>query len=229
MNDNNILFHVLESKVVSIADSFDDNVPFHKFSRNYRHKEKVIIKAYIKSLEKQENIKQVYRNISIRMKIKVAIILVIAAVLLTGFTIYITHCFGNLKIKEYNNHSYAFAMHIENVPETIESRYEIAYDMSDWNKEIIDNDQFSYLIKYRKNNEGVNFSYIVKSMYQGVRYNTEGTRIENLIIEDKTVVYYISHNEVNCFTWENEDYVFEFDFTTDYETAVEIVKSIKKL
>lgn len=229
MSENSVLYDVLAERVDALARSFDDNVPYHKFSRRYIRKEKAILKAYLKSKEKQESIDCAYNNIKCGNRIKFAVIVVIAALLLTGFTIYITHYIGNLQINEYDTHSFAFALDSDNAPKTLENRYEITYDLSDWKKTIVEDIDILYFETYRNNDKGINFSYSVKSSYQGVRFNTEGSTIETKALGDKTATFYISPTGTECLIWDNEDCVMEFFYNgISYEQAVEIISTIRR-
>lgn len=228
MSENSVLYDALADRVEILAESFDDNVPYHRFSRRYMRKEKEILKAYLKSKEKQESIDLVYNNIKRGNRIKFAVAVVIAALFLAGFTIYITHYFGNLQINEYDTHSFAFALDSDNAPKTLENRYEITYDLNDWEREIMNNDQYDYWEIYKNDDSYISFSYCVKSSYKGIRYNSEESDIETIIIGDKNVIHFISPKGINCLIWEGDDYIFQFNFTIDYNEAVNILNSISK-
>lgn len=227
MSEHSVFYDALEDTVTSIANSFDNNVPYHRFSRKYMSKEKMILKAYIKSKEEHESIDNAYHRISLVGRIKFAVIVIIAALLFAGFSLYITHYIGNMRIDEYDTHSFAFATDSENAPDILENRYEITYDLSDWDKEVLDDDQYGYFVTYRKEDAGINFLYSVKSGYQGVRYNTEGSNIERVMINGYPMIYYTTRKGVHCLTWDNGDYIFDFDFTIEYEKAIEIIESIE--
>ena len=151
MSENSVLYDALAERVETLAESFDGNVPYHRFSRGYMRKEKGILKAYLKSQEKQESIDLAYNNIKRGNRIRFAVIVVIAALLLAGFTMYITHYIGNLQINEYNTHSFVFPVDVDNSPTILESRYEITYDLSDWEKTVVEDTDILYFETYRNN------------------------------------------------------------------------------
>lgn len=228
MSENSVLYDVLAERVAILAESFDNNVPYHRFSHRYMRKEKGILKAYLKSKEKRESVDCAYNIIKRGNRIKFAFIVVIAALLLAGFTIYITHYIGQLQINEYDTHSFAFALDSDNSPKKLENRYEITYDLNDWEREIMNNDQYDYWEIYKYDDNYISFSYCVKSSYQGIRYNSEESDIETIIIGDKNVIHFISPKGINCLIWESDDYIFQFNFTIDYNEAVNIINSIAK-
>ena len=227
MSENNVLYDVLSERVEMLADSFDDNVPYHKFSRGYMRKEKEILKAYLKSQEKRESIDLAYNSIKRGNRIKFAVIVVIAALFLAGFTIYITHYFGNLQINEYDTHSFAFALDSNNAPETLERRYLLNYDLSEWNKEIMDNDQYDYWETYKLEDKYIGFAYHTKSSYKNIRYNTENSTVDVITIEGRDYIFYVSPTGLNCLTWDNEDCIMELFYKgISNEEAEEIISSI---
>ena len=229
MSENSVLYDALADRVEMIADSFDDNVPHHRFSRGYMRKEKEILKAYLKSQEKRESIDLAYNSIKRGNRIKFAVAVVIAALLLAGFTIYITHIIGNLQINDYYTHSFAFSVDVDNSPQILESRYEITYDLSGWDKTVVEDIDTLYYETYRKKDKGINFIYRVKSYYQGVRINTEGSDIQTKNIGENTATFYISPTGVECLIWDNGDCIMEFFYSgITYDQALEIVSSIKR-
>lgn len=229
MSENNVLYDVLSERVEMLAESFDDNVPFHRFSRRYMRKEREILKAYLKSKEKQESIDCAYNNIRRGNRIKFAVIVVIAALLLTGFTVYITRYIGNLQINEYDTHSFVYPVDVENSPTILESKYEITYDLSDWDKTVVEDINTLYFETYRRKDKGINFIYRVKSYYQGVRINTEGSDIRTKNIGDNTATFFISPTGVECLLWDNGDCIMEFSYKgITYNQAMEIISTIKK-
>lgn len=192
-------------------------------------KEKAILKAYLKSKEKQQNIEYAYNSVMRGRRIKFVIIAVIAALLLAGFTMYITHYIGNLQINEYDTHSFVFPVNVENSPTVLENRYEITYDMSDWDKTVVEDINTLYYETYRRKDKGINFIYRVKSYYQGVRINTEGSDIQTKNIGGNTATFFISPTGVECLIWDNGDCIMEFFYSgITYDQALEIISSIKR-
>ncbi|MBO6230638.1 MAG: DUF4367 domain-containing protein [Ruminiclostridium sp.] len=60
--------------------------------------------------------------------------------------------------------------------------------------------------------------------------NTEGSTVKFVDINGYEAFYYIAHETVHCLTWDNGDYLFEFDFAgIDYETGIKIAESIRKV
>lgn len=190
-------------------------------------KEKVILKAYLKSKEKKQNIEYAYNSVMRRSRIKFAIIVAIAALLLAGFTIYITHYIGNMRVNEYDTYSMAFAMDMENAPKTLENRYMLKYDLSEWNREIMDDDQYDYWEKYRLGDKYIGFAYHTKFSYKNIRYNTENSTVDVITINGRDYIFYVSPTELNCLTWDNGDCIMELFYKgISHEEAKEIVSSI---
>lgn len=228
MSDRTVLYDVLESKVNAIADFFDDTEPYHIFSRRYFKKENMIRKAYLASKQKHNNVDQEYRRISLRNKIKIALIIATAILCLAGFTIYVTHYIGNMKVNEYDKYSLAYAVDTANTYDIIKDEYSITYDLSEWEKEILSDDNTSYWEIYRSKEKYFSFEYAVKSTYSNVRINSENSEIENRNIGGYEAIYYSLHDGTNCLIWDNGDYIFEVDYSgITYEQALVVIESIK--
>ena len=197
-----------------------NNAPKHRFSHSHKVKMRRLFAGDTAAPTTRPRIKLKY--------VWIAIILACVLVL-AGFTIYITHYIGNMQINEYDTHSFAFSVDVDNSPQILESRYEITYDLSDWKKTVVEDIDILYFETYRNNDKGINFSYSVKSSYQGVRFNTEGSTIETKSLEDKTATFYISPTGVECLIWDNGDCIMEFFYTgITYDQALEIISTIKK-
>lgn len=228
MNNDNVLYKILEDKVNIIAESFDINVPYHKFSRKYMRKEKRMLKSYIKAKEEKCSIDQAYHKLSLGSAIKYVAIMIVLILLLTGFTIYITHYIGNMQLNEYGTHSFAFSTDNGSYPETIETQYVITYNLSDWEKQILNDNSVLYSEIYIKQNMYVDFEYFVKEVYPDMRFNTENSVIESHKIGEKDAIYFVSPDGTNCLLWDNGDYIFQFAFVgITMEEATAIIDSIE--
>ncbi len=202
-------------------------MPEHRFSLRYKRKKKALIKAYEKSILRHENVFEAFRRLRLRQKIRVAFLIVLSVLLLTGAGVYITHYFGGLTAKQYDTHT---MMYVEDpdAPETLLEHFRIAYDLSGFSKEIMCDDDREYWEIWEDNDRYISFSYETKHGI-GMRMNTEGSIVKYVDINGYEAFYYIAHDTVHCLTWDNGDYLFSFDFAgIDYETGIEIAKSIIK-
>lgn len=232
MNNNN-LYQALEKYIAdsaAILDSTDDS--YVRFSRQYKRKRKAMITAYRKTSERPVEFDEKYRKLRFRQKIKLAVLAIITALLMTGAGIYTTHYIGSFMVKQYDNHSDGFVLDWENAPRTLEKAYRINYDLSDYNMEIMCDDEYQYWEYYCKQEPSyqyINFSYGTKEGFQNVRLNTEDSKIENVQLNGYETLYYEQPNGSKSFIWDNGEYILEFHTNSGYDVAVKIISTIKEV
>ena len=224
---NSALYDVFAAKAEMIEKSVSDDLPAHKFSLRYKLKKKALIKAYEQRREKGTDIQTTFRRLRLRQQIRIAVLIGLSVLLLTGAGVYITHHFGGLTAKQYDTHT---MMYVEDpdAPEMLLEHFRIAYDLSGFSKEIMCDDDREYWEIWEDNDRYISFSYETKHGI-GMRMNTEGSSVTYIDINGYEAFYYIAHDTVHCLTWDNGDYLFSFDFAgIDYEMGIEIAKSIKQ-
>ena len=226
---NSALYDVFAAKAEMIENSVSDDLPAHKFSMRYKRRKKALIKAYEQKKEHGTDIQVTFRKIRVRQAIRFAVIAVLAAAMLTGAGLYVTHYIGGLQANQQSTHTDAFALDWENAPLTLEKTYRLTYDLSDWDKTIMSDYDFSYWEVYRRNDEYLNYIYQTKEYYQNVRLNTEGTHIEKRVVCGYDALYFEHSDGSKCLAWDDGDYIFELQFNFDYDTAIQIAESIKEV
>ncbi|MBE6845914.1 MAG: DUF4367 domain-containing protein [Ruminococcus sp.] len=232
MNNNN-LYQVLEKYAADsavILDNTDDSDV--RFSWRYKRKRKAIITAYRKTSEQPLGFDKKYRKVRFGQKIRFAVFVAVTALLMTGAAAYITHYVGGLMAKQYDDHSDGFALDWENAPRTLEKTYRINYDLSDFDMEIVCDDEYQYWEYYSKQEPSyqyINFSYGVKEGFQNARLNTEDSKVENIQLNGYEILYYEQPNGSKSFIWDNGEYILEFHTNSDYDFAVKIISTIKEV
>jgi len=232
MNNNN-LYQVLEKYATDsavILDNTDDSDV--RFSWQYKRKRKAMITAYRKTSERPVGFDEKYRKVRFGQKIRFAVFVAVTALLMTGAAAYITHYVGGLMAKQYDDHSDGFALDWENAPRTLEKTYRINYDLSDFDMEIVCDDEYQYWEYYSKQEPSyqyINFSYGVKEGFQNARLNTEDSKVENIQLNGYEILYYEQPNGSKSFIWDNGEYILEFHTNSDYDFAVKIISTIKEV
>lgn len=230
MIDSNIMYSAFEGETRALAASYDIAVmPDHRFSWRYKRRKRAIIKAYQRSLEKPVDFVKEYNNISLRQRVRLAVLIATAALAATGAGVYVTHIIGGIMAKQQSTHSNAFAIDWENAPETLEKSYRITYDLSEYSKDVWSDNIIQYRENYSKDNKYIDFSYYPKAMYQNIRLNTEGFDLEEKEISGYQALYYITPDGGKCLVWDNGEYIFQLFFNIDYDIAVKIIESIEVL
>lgn len=219
-------YNALAMQAASEADV--PEMPEHKFSARYNRKKKALISSYEKSMSHHESISETFRNLRLRKKIRVTVLIVLSVLLLTSAGIYVSLHFGDITAQRFSDHSIAY-IDVEGAPETIVDRYEIGYDLSGLNKEVIVDDEFHYWENLTNDSITIKFSYRVKhGLTQGM--NTEGSEVTAVTINGHEGLYFMMWNEMHFLIWDNGDYLFELLFSgIDYETGIEIAESVRKV
>ena len=117
MIDSNIMYSAFEGETRALAASYDiAAMPDHRFSWRYKRRKRAIIKAYQRSLEKPVDFVKEYNNISLRQRVRLAVLIATAALAATGAGVYVTHIIGGIMANQQSTHSDAFAMDWESAP-----------------------------------------------------------------------------------------------------------------
>ncbi len=226
---NSALYDVFAAKAEMIEKSVSDDLPAHKFSLRYKRKKKALIKAYEQQREKGTDIQMTFRKIRVRQTIRFAVIAVLAAVLLTGAGLYVTHYIGGLQANQQSTHSDVSAINLEGAPETLENKYRVTYDFTGWEYGLMADDEYHYWEYYEKGDDFFDFSYYTKEMFQNSRMNTEGAQVETKYVNGFEALYFMRPNGTQLLSWDNGKYIFELVFTVDYNTALQIAESIRPM
>ena len=230
MIDSEIMYAAFAKETNELANSYDiESMPEHRFSLRYRLKKRAMIKAYRRTLDKGKNrdFDVEYRRISLRQRIRLAVLVAVTAMVATGAGLYVTYVIGGIKANQQSTHSDAFAMDLENAPNKLEKTYQITYDLSKFDKEVLCDDTLEYWENYTYSDSYINFIYKTKEEYQNVRLNTEGTVPEKHYINGYEALYFITNDGGQYLVWDNGEYIFELVFNIEYDTAVQIAESIE--
>ena len=117
----------------------------------------------------------------------------------------------------------------ESAPKKLEKSYRITYDLSEYDKEVLNDSIIQYWENYSKGDNYIDFAYYPKSMYQNIRLNTEGSDLEEKTINGYQALYYKTSDGGKCLVWDNGEYIFQMFFNIDYETALKIIESVEIL
>ena len=228
MNRSSPLYQAMAITVNDIADMYNEvELVEHRFSWRYKRKEKAMLKAYLKSKEKKTDFNRTFAKISLANKIRFAVIMILAALLLAGCATYIVIYVKGIKLVQYDTHSSAFSL-INNDDEKYENvKFVIGYDLSEYDREIMCDDEIEYWEIYRKGDDSISFKYMPMEYYENIRYNTENIEVQKITFGDVEAFYFTTTNNLHCLFWTMEGYAIDFDFSIDIETGFEIARSIK--
>lgn len=232
MSSRGVLYDVFAAQAEALAGSIPDDLPEHRFSLSYRHKERAVLKAYERSRRQNNDFTGTYRKMQLWKRLRLVFIVVITALFLTGSGFLIVHYIGGLRFEQHSTHTNAFAVDTENADTSMDRKLRITYDMSRYNKEIMSDDEIEYWEIYRdeSRNVSISFKYMPDEYYENIRYNTEDSKIENVNINGHEAFYFTAKNGLHCYTWNSGEYVIDFDYAgISYDEAMEIINSIEAL
>ena len=111
---------------------------------------------------KNKNFDVEYRRISLRQCIRLAVLVVVTAMVATGAVVYVTYVIGGIRANQRSIHSEAFAIDLENASNTLDKAYRITYDLSKFKKEILHNEYFEYWERYHHDND---FTHVMRKVH----------------------------------------------------------------
>ena len=127
---------------------------------------------------------------------------------------------------DYNGISYDEAVKIRE--SSYAPTYQITYDMSDWEEELMSDCSTERWVVYRKGEDEFSFEVCTKESYQKVHLNTEGGELESRVVNGHEGIYLNNPDHgFQYLAYDNGDYIFEFIFTFDYNKAMDIINSIE--
>ena len=106
--------------------------------------------------------------------------------------------------------------------------YRITYDMSDWELQVVCDEDLMRWVAYDKGDDYFDFIVEIKEAYQNARLNTEGTELESRNVNGHEAIYFMQPDGVSQYlAYDNGDYIFEFVFSIDYDEVMKIIDSIR--
>lgn len=220
-----------EVKNLLIEDLLKDNFTYsnHRFSLRYRYRRKRILKNFSNnSRQKDLNITET-QPVSIRIPLKYILLIVILLVqAVLGFTIY--RNLSGFVVREQNSFSLMFANFDQNAPEVLTEKYYLDMDLSDYEQEIIADDEITRWVVYKLNGK-LQFDVIqtVNSGGTTARLNTENAMImpTNITVCDWDGMYYQSNDGCHNFFFYLGDYIISYSGFLDKKEMEELVKATK--
>lgn len=114
-----------------------------------------------------------------------------------------------------------------NAPETIETIYEIGYDLSDFSIDYERYTEYSRHILYSKDDISIDFVQYTKDMYDE-NVNSEGAEILTININGYDAIYFRDNHDYDFIIWDNEEYIFRLHSNIGKDKLMEIAESVHK-
>ena len=219
-----------ELKDLFLEDLFKDNFtyPNHRFSFRYRYRKKRLLKQLSKGIQKSHSKTSELQPTHVRIPMKYILLIVILLVLaILGFTIY--RNYSGLMVKEQDDFSSMFADCDPNAPKVLTEKFYIDMDLSDYEEEVVADDDTCRWIVYKSN--GKKQFYIVQTTTDEVssRLNTEDAVVmsKNVVIDNWNGLYYHTNDGWHFYIFNLGDYVIFYSGIIYKDDIEKLVKATK--
>ena len=222
-----------EIKNLFIEDLLKDNFryPEHKFSLRYRIKKNKVIRKYKREyLPKNTKETAGFPETKVKIPLKYTlkyILIIIILMAIVGFTIY--RYYSGIFVREYDIFSMLSVEYDENSPQVLTERFYIDIDLSKYEKEILEDNEFIYWIQYKDGKTEFDVMQTILEVSSNVRLNTENAMImpTNVVVNDWIGMYYQAYNESYIYFFNCGDYIISYAGNLDKNEMEKIVKATK--
>lgn len=139
----------------------------------------------------------------------------------TPFLDFITGIFSDHSEIKANTESGVF------YPDKIYDKYDIALDMSDYDKAVIWDDEISRFIRYTNDEKDVLFNQDIVDGYS-VYLNTENAETEHIDINGHEAIGSLDNHGYYSLIWNNGEYIIQISSNIGKDALIEIAKSVQK-
>lgn len=222
-----------ELKNLFLDDLIKDNFtyPNHIFSFRYKFHKSQIIKKYKKAHSLRSNETTSFQEAKVKIPLKhslIYILIIIILMALLGFTVY--RYYSGIVVREYDVFSMLSVEYDENSPQVLTERFYIDMDLSDYEKEILDDDEQVYWIQYKKDGKPkFDIMQTTLKVSSNVRLNTENAIImpTNISVNDWNGMYFQAYDGSYIYFFNCGDYIVSYSTNSEQSEIEKLVKATK--
>ena len=197
----------LENTMKKQIAEYENDMEIHEFSNHFEKR----MSKLIKRVDSGSFVFSEHR-ISLRRAVQIAFIIIILAVL--AVAAYAVISWSSFKVEEYDIYSLLNAMDISDAPLTLEEKYEIGADMSEYETDILTDDEHMVYVCYNdlhNKDKYLVFCQRTKNSFQSVRINTENSEQTPTMIEVNGYIglYMQTDYQEHFILWDNGEYFIE--------------------
>ena len=133
MTNDDAIKIALKNELISDIEAYQ-TLPKYKISLKFDKKMKHLLKNY----ENRESAKTGYKRIPLKNRLLIAAVIILSVAIITGGTLYITMRWADFTVKEYDIFAMLSISNAESYPLSLEERYEFTYNVTGYEKEVID-------------------------------------------------------------------------------------------
>lgn len=212
------------SEVYQSEMSEIESVPDHKFSLRFRRNMKKELQSP-ETLKKHASGKSSAGVFRTKKMFRIALIAALIMAFLTACASTVRYVYERFVREEHATYSMMRAIEDENAPTEILEKYDIGYDMSGYERTVLEDDETGRTIEYDKGDVFVVFGQDVKCNYTNVRLNTENaTVIESYVKDDQAIC--LKREDGYGITWDNGSYILTVWGNLPEEEMMAIANSV---
>ena len=172
-------------------------------------------------------------RVPLRKAVQLAFMILILAVLAAAAYAFIS--WGSFSVKKYDIYSLLDVTDISDAPVTLEERYEIGADLSEFDYDVIEDNDYVVYISYTNpsnKNKILEFFQSTKKLFQNERINTENAAQEPTSIEVNGCIgmYMQTSRGEHLIIWDNSDYFIQVIGSNEFgiNELISICDSVQK-
>lgn len=206
----------------SITDAVPEGEE-HKFSLRYKLRKKQIIRKW----EQEQNI-YVYKRPVVRLKYILIAILIACIAALAGFGLF--DLFEGYRVTDYDIYSMLYIVDdLSAYPDTIEKKFYIDMDMSEYEVEVKNNFCHEYWVKFKNNDTSISIKQTTIEFVSPLRLDAKNLIIKptQITINGWNGLYYQSGQGVYHYIFNTEKYIMVYNGNIPKNEIENVVKSTK--
>lgn len=220
MNENNFKKALFDALSPEYEKMLSEQESEHEFSPKFNKDMEKLIKRRKKPYYKLIN------TFGKRVACVVCAVLVVSSATVLSVSA-LRNRVSDVFINVYNKFSTVQSNNTDNAPETIETIYEIGYDLSNFSVDYENYTDYQRHIIYRKDDVLIEFKQITKSTHDD-DVNTENSDISTIYINGCDAIYFRDNHNFDFIIWDNEDYDFTINSNIGKDVLIQIVESVHK-
>ena len=196
--------------------------PYHRFSLRYRIRKRKIIKDYKRSLASYRQSKR------IRLKYLLIAVIVAGIAILAGFGAF--KIIEGFRVTDYDIYSMLYVVDdLTHSPDTIEEKFYIDMDMSEYEVSVVCDDFTEYWLKYKNEEITLSISQVPVALFDGTSLNTENcyTEPQQILINGWNGLYFQPNHGGYYFVFNAGEYIISYTSNMPKTEIENIVKSTK--
>ncbi len=211
---------------ILFLESIFDDIPDgeeHKFSLRYKLRKRKIIRLW----ERRQNTFVQKRPVT-RMKYVFIAIIIACIAVLAGFGLF--EIFGGFRVTDYDIYSMLYIVEdTASYPDTIEEKFYIDMDMSEYEAEVLCDDSTEYWVEYKKEDYVISVRQKPIETFKQIRLNTENSISEpqSIVINSWYGLWFQTQNDGYYYVFNTGKYIISYNSNISKEDTEKMVTMTK--